>query len=273
MQIFSFDKDDVQTLIELGLNRSQAKIYLALVSLGVANAKEISKIAKIDNADVYRQLEKLQTKSIVEKIITFPNNYKPMALNEVIEMLIEQKNRENTKIAQKAKALSKKTIRRNTTKKEEYEISIIPKGKSIIRYYKRAYERVQKEWLWYTPIERIPKAIDFYNNETEKAFARGIRLRTIAELTNPTDEILGFIQKYKEENPNFDIKFANSTLNITFALRDDKELDIFTKASKDVADSPALYTNNSMLIKLIKNYFELIWNSAMKEYPKKNNKN
>ncbi len=267
--MFSIDEDDIQTLVKLGLNTSQAKIYLTLISLGTANAKKIAQTAKIDNAGVYRQIESLQKKALVEKIIDFPNSYKPLSLSKTLKILIEEKNRKNIEIQKKAKALLQKEAQIDTDKEEEYKISIIPQKEYLIQYVKGACERVEKEWLWYTQIERIPIVITKYYDQYKKALDRGISWRTIAEVNKPTNQVIQFIQKYCEENPNFTIRFVNPTLLVTFGLRDGIELDYFTEISKGVADSQALYTNNVKLTKMIKEYFELKWDTGMTECPKK----
>lgn len=94
-------------------------------------------------------------------------------------------------------------------------------------------------------------------------------MRTIAELNQPTVYSLKFIERYQKENPNFAIRFVNPTLLATFAIRDEKELDFFTEVAKGMACKRILYTNNLRLIRVIKDYFELRWKTAMTEYTKK----
>jgi len=254
--------------VRIGLSFSQARIYLSLISLGAADAKRIAQTAGIDRGEAYRQLESLQKRGLVEKILKIPNDYKPMALNEAIGTLIQQKNREKTETQQRVKALLKKDIYYNTSI-EESKFSIIPEEDYLRHYIIKANERAQNEWLWFTQIERIPIAITNYYASYKKALDRGVRWRTIAELNKPTDDVLEFIRKYTEQNPNFTIRFVDPSLLVTFAIRDNKELDFFTERAKGLADSRALYSNNPCLISLIKDYFEIRWNTAMTKYPKK----
>jgi sugar-specific transcriptional regulator TrmB len=266
----SVDEEDIQTLIKLGLNGAQAKIYLTLTTLGAANVKQIAQTAKIDRGETYRQLEQLQQKNIVEKILNTPNEYKPMPLNNTLKLLIKQKNQESIQTQKKAKAMLKKAAHYSDTNKElENKISIIPKNEYLKQYITGIYERAQKEIIWYTQIERIPATITLYYQANKKALDRGIQLRTIAELNKPTDQALKFIQRFKNENPNFHIKYVKPTLLTTFAICDGKELDIFTQAAKSTTDSPALYTNNPQITKPLKEFFELKWNTATKKPPTK----
>jgi sugar-specific transcriptional regulator TrmB len=237
--------------------------------LGITNAKIIAQTAKIDGGEVYRQLEILQKKSLVEKILASPNEYKPMALDAALKMLIQQKNRENLEIQQKAKSLLKRGIKVDTIDEEGFKISVIPKRDYLSHYIDEANNRCKKEWLWFTQIERIPIVTTTHSKSFKEALDRGVRWYTIAELNKPTDKIIGFIRKYSKENPNFFTRFVNPTLLVTFAILDSKELDFFTEVAKGASDSQALYTNNPQIVKVIKDYFELRWNTAMTEYPQK----
>ncbi len=264
-----FDKEDVQTLVKLGLNVSQTKIYLALVSLGTANAKKISQTAKIDNAEVYRQLEKLCEKALIEKILKNPTEYKPFTLNEATEILLKNRKKEDEKIRKEVKILLTKIENTKLEIYEEDKISIIPKDAYRIQNTLKELKRAQKEVLWYTQIERIPVTITYYGEQWVDNFARGVKHRTIAELNKPTENVISFIREYKEKNPNFDIRFVNPNLLITFGIFDNKIMHFSTDRLTGVANSRILCTNNAQLIKVNKEYFELRWKSAMKEAPKK----
>lgn len=271
--MISFDEEDVQTLVKLGLNGSQAKIYLALVSLGTAEVKKIAQTAGIDRGEVYRQIEILQQKALVEKVLKIPTAYKSIALEETLRKLIEQKKKETFEMQQKVKILIKKGVSTGTLNEEAYTISILPDDYSR-RLLPDRYEHLQKEELWYTQIENIPWAIDAWSEVFKKAFARGIRLRVIAELNQPTEAILKLAQSYAKENPNFIIRFVKPTLLTTIAIFDDKEMCIYTEKKTGSHNRPLLNTSNPILIQIIKNYFELRWETATTEYPKKcTNKN
>jgi|WetSurMetagenome_2_1015567.scaffolds.fasta_scaffold353427_1 sugar-specific transcriptional regulator TrmB len=269
-KVGDFDEEDTQTLVNLGLNGSQAKIYLALISLGVANAKKIAQTAGIDGGEVYRQLESLQKKGLVEKILNTPNQYKSMALNEALELLVGRKNREDAKIRQKIKVLLRKgdRVHEDALKEEEAKFSIIASNEYRIRRMTKVHDWIEKEILWFTQIERVPVSLTIYYEAMKKASARGVRWRAIAELNKkPTDRTLEFIKKFKEENPYFDLRFSASPSLVTFSICDDRELFFSTAEVKGAAGSKTLCTNNPQLIRLTKEYFELKWNTAIKEYP------
>ena len=262
-----FDKDDIQTLVKLGLTTAQAKIYLALLTLGSADVKKIAQTAGIDRGEVYRQIDILQRRSLLEKIVDIPNKFKPLVLNDAIKELVQEKNRENAEIAQKVKVLLEKKFKANQLREEDSKISIIP-GDYSHKQLPTKYEYLQKEEVWYDQIENVPFCLNLWDKTFKKAFARGIKLRAIAELNKPTRAIMKFVHSYAKENPNFLIRFDKPTLLTTFAIYDNKEMHIYPDKKPGFYGRQVFSTTNPVLVEIFKDYFELRWNTAMKEYPK-----
>ncbi len=253
-------------MVKLGLTSSQAKIYLTLISLGTADVKKIAQTARVDRGEVYRQLETLLKKALVEKILKVPIEYKPITLKQVLRKLVAQKKRENVEIQQKVKILLEKEALPIMPNEEDSRISILTESMS---HLPELYESLQEEEVWYTQIESVPIAINLWSEVFKKAFSRGIRLRTIAELNKPTEAILKLVQRFAKENPNFVIRYVNPTLLTTIAIFDSREMHMYTKKKTGLANRQVLSTTNPVLIAVIKDYFELRWDAAMKEYPAK----
>ena len=270
----SFDEEDTQTLVKLGLSSSQARIFLTLCSLGVANAKHIVQKMKMDHAEVYKQLGNLHEKNLVEKILATPTLYRSMPLNEALRILIRQKrelaDKENEELEQKAEALSRKRVTPELIweKWGDSRISIIPGGEYRKLYSTKVVEDTEKEIVGYTQIGREPVALSYYVEAMKKAAARGVHWRNIVELDKPTNSTFRFLEKFKKAVPTWEARFVEPTLYVSFFIYDNKEMNFATEKLTGLADSQTLTTNNAQLIKVVKDYFELRWKSASKEYPK-----
>lgn len=262
-----FSEDDTQTLVKLGLTHAQAKIYLTILTIGPSDVKKIAQSTEIDRGEVYRQIETLQKKDLLEKIIDTPCRFKSINLDEAVKGLIQLKKRENADIDQKVKRLLKKGLKQEQLTFDDFRISIIPSDYSKRQLPKR-YEYLQKEEVWYTQIENVPFCLNLWDKTFKKAFKKGIKLRAIAEINQPTKTIIEQIQRYAEENPNFIIRFDNPTLFITFAIYDEKEMTMYIERQKGFGEHlkrPVLWTNNPILIQIFKDYFELRWKAAKTE--------
>src|SRR4030042_703709 len=94
-------EEDYETLIKLGLTKLQAEVYLTLTKLGTACIKTISDTAKIDRAHVYQVIAKLQEIGLVQKILSTPNLFKAISLQEGLQILLERKAKEFSEIEEK----------------------------------------------------------------------------------------------------------------------------------------------------------------------------
>jgi len=80
-------------LIKLGLNRSQAKVYVALLRLHEARGELVAKYASISRQEAYRVLSNLETMEMVERIIDNPIRFRPTAPADTLTKLIEYEKR------------------------------------------------------------------------------------------------------------------------------------------------------------------------------------
>ena len=80
-----FNEDEKIILRDCGLTSTQSKVYLSLIVLGTSSAGEIIKFTNIANPDVYRATEVLQSKGLIEKIISNPAKFQPLPVIDAIE--------------------------------------------------------------------------------------------------------------------------------------------------------------------------------------------
>jgi sugar-specific transcriptional regulator TrmB len=65
---------EIQVLVELGFNASQAKVYLTLFKIGEATVSRVAKTAQIDRADTYRLMNQLHEMGFVKKSLATQAN-------------------------------------------------------------------------------------------------------------------------------------------------------------------------------------------------------
>lgn len=82
----SFTEDVIEELKKLGFNEYQAKIYTALVGLGVATASEISQASGVPPNKVYSVIDTLKKRGLVlaQESDTSTNRYRPRSPDMVI---------------------------------------------------------------------------------------------------------------------------------------------------------------------------------------------
>lgn len=84
---------DITKLEKIGLNLNEAKIYLALLELGQAQAGEISKKAQINRTTTYDSLERLIQNGLVSFVISANKKvFKPVAPKKLLSQIEEKEN-------------------------------------------------------------------------------------------------------------------------------------------------------------------------------------
>lgn len=77
----------IENLKKLGLNGYEANVYVTLVGLGEATAREISENGSVPRPKVYDTIKSLEEKGFVEIQQGNPNRFKPMDPRKVIRKL------------------------------------------------------------------------------------------------------------------------------------------------------------------------------------------
>jgi sugar-specific transcriptional regulator TrmB len=260
------DHPGTELLEKLGLTNLQTRIYLSLISYGSSTVAEISKITTIARQDIYKILPYLLTLGIIEKIIETPAKYKAVPLKDAISKLFDSRKKESIKLHKKAKEFceyfSKKDIRKNIILMD-YDFIIIPKKKRLVSEIKKTMQTAQRNADIIISKE-TSKAIFLFLSDFEKTVQRGVKIRFLA---NKSEKIRNWLKENKTliKNPNFNIKFSDKIISIRAGLYDKQKLILATQPSTLILDSPALLTNNSVIIELFQSYFNSIWNK-IKEY-------
>src|SRR3989344_7302496 len=83
-----------EQLQKLGLLESESKVYLALLSLGSTSSGKIAKETELNRVSVYKALENLSKKGLVNYVIKANRKYFEAVNPRVLEDLIEEKKKQ-----------------------------------------------------------------------------------------------------------------------------------------------------------------------------------
>ena len=258
------DDVHIQTLMKLELTFLQAKIYLALVKLGKAEVKTISKASNVARPDVYRVMPTLEKLGLVEKIIATPTIYKATPLKEGYYFLLQNKTREHTELQQKTIDLIKNSHESNdktTLQKEEQQFVLIS-SKTLHRKKGAIADSMSQ-----TSIDAIGDYEDvmgwFFKNcqNFERVIKRGVKIRIITEKGKGIESMQKISPIFKN-NPLFEIRYVTSPVPIKTVIYDKKKANMYVRTSHDNEITPSLWSNNHQFVKVMKAYFEQIWDKA-----------
>ncbi len=251
------------TLIALGLNGSQARIYLALVDNGICSVREVSKIAQLSRPDTYRTIVALEDKGLIERVITSPTKYKPLALREALTILMERKKKEVKELNQKVESFyeqyREKEVR-HSSQDASHQFILISEGEALSHKLRKMDENAQKSiCVMLSQKKLLPWLL--YDETINQALARGINVKILTEknsgLTVPKD-LVEF-----ERNQTFEIRYSKIPITVCFRIYDSKEVLLTTVTMSDAKESTAVWSNNSSFLELAQTYFDTAWLAAV----------
>jgi sugar-specific transcriptional regulator TrmB len=258
-----FQDEDFQALTSIGLTVLQAKVYLALVTLGEATIKAISKTARVARQDIYRITSELQKYGLVEKIIATPNEFKVIPLRDGISILLQRIYEERAEADRKVMKLMERykdnDANANLIEKEP-QFVLVPE-KDVSLSIKRAIENTQISVDTITTLIRFRSGIFDFDEMLTEALKRGVKFRFIID--KPEDQkSLPEISKALAKNPLLKIRYGHHPPLAVVGIFDRQEVIISTSTIMRLDENPVLLSNNPCLLLMAQNYFEMAWITA-----------
>lgn len=255
----------VQTLVTLGLNCRQAKVYLHLVNSGMSAVKAISQGTRIAQQHIYKIVSTLSEQGLVQKCLTVPATFKATPIEIGLSMLMEQKNKEYTKMkADTTNLLSnfKKQDMKATVKQEDPQFIMIsgikPRFSKITSSFENARKTVESMIPWYDFQAGANYAADHYKIVLD----RGVHLRYIVDVPPEKNQFEKIIEPLMQ-HPCFEIRYIPPLVPALFVMFDEQEVGI-SKSSTNAIETPDLWVTNPSVISMIHEYFEMMWTTAIK---------
>lgn len=268
-------QDEIQVLGNFGLTFNEARVFLALTLLGTANVKEISKFSNVAREAVYRVLPRLQKLGLVEKEIARPTRFTAITLDDAVTVLLALRNKETHDLQEKVKLLLRlKSKKAKMETLEDSKFLLVPAKKMLISKIEDQLDRAQKSISIVTSNKRFLDAVDIFSEAIGKALSRGVKFRIV---TSNIERVLSpAILEIGNNDSCIEIRYALSDPKCAASIIDKKEVLIITKPSSELCcESPALWSNNSSLVNIVEEYFEILWMTALgkPEYSIKDDQN
>jgi PAS domain S-box-containing protein len=251
----------LDTLIELGLSGSQARVYLALLENGTSTVRDVSKCSETSRPDAYRAIIALEEIGLIERVITTPTKYKSLDLQQALAILIRRKEKEVSELHAKAEnfyAQYKVLARSKAPENASHQFILIPEEALSHKLQKMVENSQENICVLLSQKRLLPWLL---NDETiEKALERGITVKVLTEkasgLTVPKDVA------ELERKRTFQIRYTKIPLSVCFRICDGKEALLTTLNTSDAKEASSVWSNNSSFVELAKKYFDSAWFAA-----------
>lgn len=258
------EQERIQILTELGLNSCEARVYIAIASIGTCTARSISKSAKVTKPDVYRSLKTLQERALIEKIISSPTLFKARPVGESISLLLELKDKKYKLLREKSKQL-KRSFKNSIVPLEPQEAGqqfILISGKEAeLGRRRKETKNAKKSIDMINSWKRFPQTAFFYAEDNKEALQRGVKIRVITEEAENSGNISKFYEDAKKAG-FYRIRYATFPISAVVSIYDEKEVIIVTSPSASFGEANILWSNNESIVKVMQEYFEMLWAKA-----------
>ena len=261
----SFDENDAKLLTKLGFTKTQAKLYLTLLMLNETDANILGKRTNIPRTAVYRVLDELQEKGLVEKVIASPCKFKATPLKLGLQILVSKRAQQLAQIQEETINLLQKVqiLHEQQTPEQDYKVIVIEGKERIIQKNKLAHDSVRKSIDILTTLSRWQLFVNHFYESYERALEKGVKYRVLLEKpefeTNFEKDIITL-----KEKPNFELRFSRDPLKTNLATFDQKEATFNFYPSKTIAESPIIWTNHPSFLSMGQDHFRNIWKTATK---------
>jgi sugar-specific transcriptional regulator TrmB len=262
-------KDEaVQTLVDVGLTVLQARAYIALAGSGTSTARATSKIAKVAPQDIYRVLAELQEKGLIEKIISKPNKYRPIPLEEGIPMLLQRRDKQTAELKKTIFEIFKnpQSADGHEDNNETEEFALISGKETITNRVIKLFGTAQESLKL---INNFEEGMMMHENLFElevKALDKGVKIKDILSKTQKRNQTPKSFSRLLKRQPEFQVRYLNAAIPAKIAIKDNKEVIISTKTEGKPLEQPALWSSNPVIVKIIQQWYDTLWEKSSRKF-------
>ncbi len=258
----SKDNENTKTLVDLGITRAQARIYLTLLKIGTASAKDVASFSHVARPDTYRAIADLQELGLVEKIISVPALFKPLPIADAVTALLLRRNKESIKLTKRASFLIADLEEKSKKEKpfEDSQLILLPCGDALTIKLRKVLDGTVRQICAIIPRKHVALHLSKNFEIAEKALNRKVTIQLLTEPPNCPCELPEVVELKK--SPFFQIRYFDYSAPVCFLIIDGKETLLPKMLQSDHSKPTIIWSNNPCITELAQSYFNNNWNST-----------
>lgn len=261
----NFLEETANELTDLGLTKTQAKIYITLIALGIGSAAEIAALSKIRREEVYRIIPELEKHGIITKKLIVPRKFSAVPPEAALQLLIRTKlkmlKEETDKLEQKqVDLISRLKAIKSPMKQDDCSVEVISKTECAIMKLLEMTENAKQKIDLITSLEDLKMAYINRTKELRQELLKTVKMRIITqncEIDAFTSEIL---QSPKTQNNAIELRQIDQ-LPFNLIIVDDAQAMWGDRQPKN-GNTHTYWTDDTTQINILKTSFENLWQKA-----------
>jgi sugar-specific transcriptional regulator TrmB len=259
----------LESLKDFGLTNKESEVYIYLAKTCIQKAGTISKQLRMHKAQVYRIVDSLRSKGLVESTFEVPMRFQAVPFERYLDLMIKAKKDEVTLLEGKRDQLLAhwNSINIECPAFHLGRFMIIEGRNKLYSMVFQMFERAEKEVLGIIDSSGLTQAVQFgLLNVLEKTQAR---FRFLTEITKENlRTIKPVIERMTTKNANFTVNHVGLVSGICprFIIRDDEEALILLSHedpfSMDRKHEDGIWTNKPAVF-YTQSFFEELWHKSI----------
>ena len=267
-----FLERNATALTSFGLNKTQAKIYVALNALGVASASEIASLSRIRREEVYRTMPQLEKRGLVTKKFGAPRRFAASVPRTALEVLtktrIKAMKEEVHILKQKKYELVSQLEKTSYGLEEENSIEQLTQQDNVLMRLVQMMKKAQQQIMLATSFEQLEASFLRNIRKTLGPNSNKVQVCIIVGSSDPDESAheledvhsLSLLRLPQNEGNKIELRRVE-TIPFNLLMIDDKEA-IWGDFQPEDPSRKILWTNDSTQIGILKRAFDNLWEAS-----------
>ena len=251
-------------LINFGLTKSQAKVFIYLGKYGSKTASEIAKALQLPRTETYHLVNSLQNMGLVVAELSHPTKYTAMDMREAVATLIKQEQDKIDILANKEESLSEMwkeipffAVETDESKSEKMQL--LHGNGPITNKIKEMVGSSSEEIKIYGSVSDLLRM--YHSDVFDWVESASTNLKLVVSPLNQSPEFLS------EMNSDSIRAMPSNSENKCFVVNDKKEVLIFMRnATHPTRQVFAWWSDSETLVDMMSSLFELSWEKGESLY-------
>lgn len=254
-----------------GLNKTKARIYIAINVLGAATASEIASLSKIRREEVYRILPELEETGVVTSKLDAPRRFMATDPATSVEILVKLKTdamkREIDALQLKKADLISRLSTTSFGVYEENTIEALARQDNVDKRYTQMIKKARNSMMLTASSDELEKIL--IAKSKEQPLEGQLEIRTIlnkGDLADHPDssDYTDFVRRIRllsiKANCGVELKRVDKTPFKVLVI--DRKEAVWGESKSGKMNSRFLWTNDQMHVGILRRAFETLWQEA-----------
>jgi len=257
------DSEFLSRLISFGLSEKEAQLYFHLLKYGPKSPSLLAKSLKTYREDIYRTLNGLIDKGMVNPSLDSPTVYSAVDLDIALDAALKKHETELREMERRKQELQDMSKEQRFRPSDEFStFKILKSVGDVTTATLTTLKSIEKEWVAVIPAISTVLSSLYVLEDDKKFIDRGGKIRFITDITYPYVEV---IQQHLDLE--MEVKHLDKYTGILFFVFDKKismsgiNVGIRRVSLNELVS--VLWTDDPIYAEYLTSTFEMLWNQAI----------